>query len=133
MTHSNASPLRRGARAFLLALAALAALAVAGCGRNVDLELLGGPVPVYGGSDPSVAQIVVAGGQRSQTLTVPDNAPSVTEKYVKWFTKNGWNRVSQTADVNAATHILGRGDMQAIITYQAGRGTSVRITAPENR
>lgn len=132
MTHNMVPSPFRTARVLLLVLATVAALAVAGCGRNVQLELLDGPLPVYGSGDPGIAQVVVAGGQRSQTMTVTDNAPSVAEKYVTWFTKNGWTRVSQSADVNAASHILGRGEMQAIITYQAGRGTSVRITGPEN-
>lgn len=127
-THINR--LLAAGRLAALTMGAVAILALAGCTKTVEVELLDKPLPVLSEGDPEVGTVNTVGTNRVQIISMSDNSNTLAERYADWFKKNGWSQISSSANVNTGGFILGRDSSQAIIDYAAGTGTKIRITTP---
>ncbi len=133
MTHTTISRLLGAGRLATLMLCAVAILALAGCTKTVSVEMLDKPLPVLSKDAPEVGVVNTVGKNRVQLISMSDNSNTLGDRYADWFKKNGWSQISQTANVNTASWILGRDSSQTIIDYVAGTGTKIRITTPDKQ
>ncbi|PKO14278.1 hypothetical protein CVU37_14765 [candidate division BRC1 bacterium HGW-BRC1-1] len=133
MNHITISRLLGASRLATLMLCAIAILALAGCTKTVSVDLLDKPLPVLSEGEPEVGMVSTVGTNRVQLISMSDNSNTLGERYADWFKKNGWSQISQSANVNTASWILGRDSSQTIIDYAAGTGTKIRITTPDKQ
>jgi hypothetical protein len=118
-----------------IAYAACMVLMLAACNSKppIPISTIPGGVANLATTEPEVSVESVSGGRRVQTIRFTDNSPSLAERYSTWFKDKGWGQISLQVEVNTATFTVGKDGVQVTINYTAGRGTYLRISAPEKK
>ncbi len=118
-----------------MACAACVAVMLAACNSKppIPISTIPGGVANLAATEPEVSVESVSDGRRVQTIRFTDNSPSLAERYAGWFKEKGWGQIGMQVEVSTATFTVGKDGVQVLISYTAGRGTYLRISAPEKK